>query len=476
MQPTNFEDTEPCYLSIYTLIRLHMDKILRVAVRPASSLNLLSQREIDGVMNADSHTQKIFRECALAVLNTGNDNDDATALINRHADFSICIAPEPRGIKLHIENAPASAFVNGKMIRGIQEHLFSALRDIVYTHHKISQQGRFDLESSEGITDAVFRILRNAGVVRPNLMPKLVICWGGHSISRLEYEYTKLVGYEMGLRGLNIGTGCGSGAMKGPMKGAVIGHGKQQIHDGRYLGITEPSIIASESPNPTVSELVILPDIEKRLEAFVRLSHAIIVFPGGAGTAEEVLYLLGLMMQPENADIAMPLIFAAPEESADYFQELNHFIVSTLGKEACQYYEIVIGQPSRVADLAMQGVDTVHRYRRKHQESYAYNWSMKIPLNFQQPFDPTHPNMSQLNLSTGLPKHALAAELRRAFSGIVAGNVKGESVKAVKLKGPFKLKGDKSLMIEMDNLLKKFVAQGRMNLQGKYNPCYKLES
>ena len=451
-----------------------MDKILRASVRPASSLNLLSQREIDGVMNADSHTQKIFRQCALAVLNTGNDSDDAVSLINKHADFNICIAPEPRGIKLHIENAPSSAFVNGKMIRGIQEHLFSALRDIVYTHHKISLQGRFDLDSSEGITDAVFRILRNAGVVRPNLMPNLVICWGGHSISRLEYEYTKVVGYEMGLRGLNIGTGCGIGAMKGPMKGAVIGHGKQQIDDGRYLGITEPGIIASESPNPSVSELVILPDIEKRLEAFVRLSHAIIVFPGGAGTAEEVLYLLGLMMQPENANIVMPLIFAAPEESASYFKDLNDFIIATLGEEACKHYTIVIGQPARVADLALQGVEKVHRYRRKHQESYAYNWSLKIPLNFQQPFDPTHDNMSQLNLSSNLPKHELAAELRRAFSGIVAGNVKAESVEAVRLEGPFKLQGDTKLMAEMDKLLHKFVEQGRMKLEGDYNPCYML--
>ena len=109
--------------------------------------------------------------------------------------------------------------------------------------------------------------------------PNLVVCWGGHSISRKEYEYTKLVGHEMGLRGLDICTGCGPGAMKGPMKGANIGHAKQRIKDGQYLGITEPGIIAAESPNPIVNDLVILPDIEKRLEAFVRTGHGIVVFP-----------------------------------------------------------------------------------------------------------------------------------------------------------------------------------------------------
>ena len=50
-----------------------------------------------------------------------------------------------------------------------------------------------------------------------------------------------------------------------------IGHAKQRIYNGQYLGITEPGIIASESPNPIVNDLVIMPDIEKRLEAFVRI-------------------------------------------------------------------------------------------------------------------------------------------------------------------------------------------------------------
>ncbi len=59
--------------------------------------------------------------------------------------------------------------------------------------------------------------------------------------------------------------------MKGPMKGAAIGHAKQQIVRRRYIGITEPGIIAAEAPNPIVNALVILPDIEKRLEAFVRV-------------------------------------------------------------------------------------------------------------------------------------------------------------------------------------------------------------
>jgi hypothetical protein len=51
---------------------------------------------------------------------------------------------------------------------------------------------------------------------------------------------------------------------------------------------------------------VIMPDIEKRLEAFVRLGHGIIVFPGGVGTAEEILYLLGPDAAPRQRHAAVP--------------------------------------------------------------------------------------------------------------------------------------------------------------------------
>ncbi|MFT6389461.1 MAG: putative Rossmann-fold nucleotide-binding protein [Cellvibrionaceae bacterium] len=426
-------------------------------------------------MNSESHTYELFRQCALAILNTDSEEENASVILEVFSDFKVRIIPESRGIKLEIINAPASAFVDGKMISGIREHLFSVLRDIVFTHHKMSMDGRFDVDSGDGITDAVFRVLRNAGVVKPNILPQLVICWGGHSIPRHEYDYTKYVGYELGLRGLSIGTGCGIGAMKGPMKGAVVGHGKQQIQNGRYIGITEPGIIASESPNPTVNELVILPDIEKRLEAFVRLAHGIIVFPGGAGTAEEVLYLLGLLMHPANQSIRIPLIFAASKTSAGYFNSLDRFIRFTLGDSAAQYYEMVLDQPDVVAQKIQKGIEKVHQHRRKHNESYAYNWQLQIPDSFQQPFEPTHKNMQQLRLHRNQQSYELAAELRRAFSGIVAGNVKADGIAHIKQHGPYQLNGDKELMDALDKLLISFVEQGRMKLKGTYTPCYKFK-
>lgn len=450
-----------------------MQKVNNARIRPLRSLELLSHHEIDGLMNSEEEVFRLFRDVALAVLNTDTKLDDASKLLADYSDFDIRVVPQSRGLKLEVYNAPASAFVDRKMIRGIQEHLFSALRDVVYTAHEISA-GKFDLETSDGITDAVFRILRNADIVRANQAPNLVVCWGGHSIRRVEYDYSKEVGYQLGLRGLNIATGCGIGAMKGPMKGAAVGHAKQQIRDGRYIGISEPGIIASESPNAIVNELVILPDIEKRLEAFVRLAHCIIVFPGGAGTAEEVLYILSLLMHPNNQQ-KFPLIFAAPPRSEQYFVGLDRFIRDTLGDEASDYYQIIIGQADEVARRARYAVEHVQRYRRRTQESYAFNWNLNVDLSLQRPFIPTHENMVGLNLDRSLPAHELASNLRCAFSGIVAGNVKAYGINQIAQHGPYQLRGDRVMSKALDELLAGFVAQKRMKLSSaKYRPCYEL--
>jgi predicted Rossmann-fold nucleotide-binding protein len=277
------------------------------------------------------------------------------------------------------------------------------------------------------------------------------------------------------LRGLDICTGCGPGAMKGPMKGATIGHAKQRFTGGRYLGITEPGIIAAESPNPIVNDLVIMPDIEKRLEAFVRVGHGIVVFPGGAGTAEEILYILGILLHPENAEIPFPLIFTGPETAREYFVQINEFIGLTLGEEAQRRYKIIVDDPDLVAREMQEGMKQVREYRKSRSDAYYFNWALRIDEEFQRPFAPTHENMRNLSLHKQQPVHVLAANLRRAFSGVVAGNVKEEGIRTIEKYGHFEIHGDKEIMGPMDALLASFVAQSRMKLAGKaYTPCYRV--
>ena len=445
-------------------------------ISPKTHLNVLSRTEVNKLLDtSQGGLYNLFRNCSLAVLNSGSNLDDGKELLERYASFDIRLLQEERGIKLELKNAPAIAFVDGKMIRGINEHLFAVLRDVIYVSDEISGNPNFDLNTRDGITNAVFHILRNAEILRPGFEPNLVVCWGGHSISRHEYDYTKEVGYQMGLRGLDICTGCGPGAMKGPMKGATIGHSKQRIRHGQYLGITEPGIIAAESPNPIVNNLVIMPDIEKRLEAFVRTGHGIVVFPGGVGTAEEILYILGILLHPDNSEMPFPLIFTGPETAADYFTEIDRFIAATLGKEAQDLYTIIINDPVKVARKMQEGINTVRDYRRMNDDAYYFNWMLKIDAAFQEPFTPNHENMRNLQLDNQLDHHHLAANLRRVFSGIVAGNVKDEGIRAIEQHGLFEIRGDNKIMALMDELLASFVEQHRMKLPGtEYKPCYRI--
>ncbi|MFC1602179.1 nucleotide 5'-monophosphate nucleosidase PpnN [Pseudomonadota bacterium] len=453
-----------------------MYDVANARITPDGRLDILAEVEVSKLLDtSQGGIYEIFRNCSLAVLNCGNSLDDGKELLERYKSFDIRVIQQARGVKLEVKNAPASAFVDGKMIKGISEHLFAVLRDVVYASDEIIDSPNFALDSPDGVTNAVFHILRNANIFKPRIKPNLVVCWGGHSISRKEYEYSKEVGHEMGLRGLDVCTGCGPGAMKGPMKGATIGHAKQRINDGHYIGITEPGIIAAESPNPIVNDLVILPDIEKRLEAFVRTGHGIVVFPGGAGTAEEILYILGILLHPENKDMPFPLVFTGPAGAKEYFKVIDQFIADTLGDEARKRYKIIIDDPAAAACEVLNGIKKVRKFRREKSDAYYFNWLLKIEREFQKTFAPTHENMLGLELHKNQESHLLAANLRRAFSGIVAGNVKDDGIRAIEQFGHFEIHGDKEIIGPMDNLLASFVSQHRMKLPGKvYKPCYRI--
>ena len=449
--------------------------VVDAQISPTGRLEVLSRAEAASLLDrGHGGLHELFRNCSLAVLNCGNDSDDGRELLERYASFDIHMIKRARGIKLDISGAPGSAFVDDKMIKGIQEHLFAVLRDVIFLGDEIRGNPRFDQKNPDGVTNTVFHILRNAGILQPMTNPNVVVCWGGHSINREEYEYTKRVGYQLGLRGMDICTGCGPGAMKGPMKGAAIGHAKQRI-TGRYLGFTEPGIIAAEPPNPIVNELVILPDIEKRLEAFVRAGHGIVVFPGGVGTAEEILYILGILLHPDNADLPFPLVFTGPRSAEEYFRRIDQFIGETLGPEAQQHYKIIIDDPESVARDLKAGLQQVRSFRKEKHDAYNFNWLLRIDSALQQRFRPTHENMRNLPLQKHQPSHMLAANLRRAFSGLVAGNVKADGIRAIEKHGCFEIHGEAAIMGPVDALLSSFVAQNRMKLSGKkYNPCYRI--
>ncbi|QIQ20391.1 nucleotide 5'-monophosphate nucleosidase PpnN [Zophobihabitans entericus] len=449
-------------------------------INPLGSMDLLSQIEVTMLKgSANSELYQLFRNCSLATLNAGSQTDDSKAILEKFKTFDINVLSRERGVKLELINPPETAFVDGKIIRSIQANLFAVLRDILFVNSQIAAVSgitNFNSNHSAYITNLVFSILRNANALHVGEEPNLIVCWGGHSINETEYYYARQVGLQLGLRELNICTGCGPGVMEAPMKGAAVGHAQQRYHESRFIGMTEPSIIAAEPPNALVNELLIMPDIEKRLEAFVRMAHGVVIFPGGPGTAEELLYVLGILLNPENHHLVFPLVLTGPKESREYFDALDSFICNTLGEEARKHYQIIIDDPEEVARVMVKGVSAVKASRLATSDAYGFNWLLKIDEALQHPFEPTHENMAALDLHKDQPVDALAAALRRAFSGIVAGNVKESGMKEIEANGPYKLHGDPALMAQLDKLLRSFVEQDRMKLPGStaYKPCYEI--
>jgi hypothetical protein len=184
--------------------------------------------------------------------------------------------------------------------------------------------------------------------------------------------------------------------------------------------------------------------------------------------------MLGILLLPKNKGIPFPLIFTGPKNSASYFEQIDRFLRLALGDEIATHYKIIIDDPAAVAHAMVTGIDKVRNHRLDNKDAFFFNWALDIPLPFQQPFRPTHEAMAGLALHRDRPRHELAADLRRAFSGIVAGNVKEEGVRAIEQFGPFVIDGEPEIMRALDDLLKAFVEQHRMKLPGgtAYEPCY----
>ena len=365
------------------------------------------------------------------------------------------------------------------MIRGIKEHLFAVLRDIVYIHDAILGSDRFDLDDPASITNAVYHILRNARDARPQgpARPRRVL---GRPLDRARANTTtpSRSATSSACAALNVCTGCGPGAMKGPMKGATIGHAKQRIRDGRYIGMTEPGIIAAEPPNPIVNQLVIMPDIEKRLEAFVRLRHGIVVFPGGAGTAEEILYLLGILLDPgERGPAAAARLHRPAVGRASTSGSIDRFIGATLGADGAEALQDHHRRPGRRRRAKMlRGLDAVRELPpARKSDAYNYNWLLQHPAGVPAAVRADarsdgaaraagatcRPTCSPRICAARSPASSPATSRNRAF-------MRSRST------GRSRCTATAEIMRLLDELLAAFVAQQRMKLAGEYRPCYRL--
>ena len=85
--------------------------------------------------------------------------------------------------------------------------------------------------------------------------------------------------------------------------------------------------------------------------------------------------------------------------------------------------------------------------------------------------------MGALNLHFDQSAVDLCYEIRRAFSGIVAGTIKEQGQREVARLGPFQISGDQSVVDQLGNLLDQFVRQKRLKVAAQnYRPCYEVKA
>ena len=140
--------------------------VVDARIYPAGLLATLSRAEVERLHDASrGDLAALLRRCSLAVLNSGNQGDDAEALLEEYASFDIAVQQFNRGIRVELQNAPGTAFVDGEMIEGIRELLSAVIRDLVYYDSELKNHPDHCAGSGQAMTNGVFEMLRNAHVI-----------------------------------------------------------------------------------------------------------------------------------------------------------------------------------------------------------------------------------------------------------------------------------------------------------------------
>lgn len=102
-------------------------------------------------------------------------------------------------------------------------------------------------------------------------------------------------GYRLGKMLAEAGFGCISGAGNSGVMGSVVSGASE--NGGWSGGSNVPHIIELEGLPPGINCFWPRPDIYLRMEVMIQRSAAFVIFPGGAGTLQELLALLILHQQ-----------------------------------------------------------------------------------------------------------------------------------------------------------------------------------
>lgn len=405
-------------------------------------------------------------------------------LEEHNPNFDLELKGHHSNLRVVLKGVPETKLVNGRLIRVKELQIMAGIRDLLF-----SRLMPPDGQSSAAITEHVFNFVRNAGLLTRDDHARnpygRVMIQGGHHIPQVESVHHKRLGFGMGLLGLEGVTGSGPGCMEDPFKGALRGYTMMHL-PRKFIGITEDGIISGEPCNDYIDYLIVFPDIEKRLEAFVRMSRAGLMLPGGVGTLEEILTILWIKTHPKNRGLHFPLYFCQPVQSGEYFKNILDFLKLCFGIDFIEAghlrYFLSDGlakdkselDPRRVAfELWDEMEDNAEHFTKENHDEREtwgplWNWDVFFPESLQKPLAITHEFVESLRFERGMPMEDLFFSLRSLCSAIVETNVRDRTL--LERKGPFKIKGDPVILQAVDVLFQGFARDQRMGSREYHCP------
>ena len=199
--------------------------------------------------------------------------------------------------------------------------------------------------------------------------------------------------------------------------------------------------------------------MEKRLQAFVRMAHTIIVFPGG-GDGGRRFSICSVSCSARRIPRKRCRSFSRARRRAEVLRAMLAFSARRSGplhNSATRWFSAIRPPSPR----KWHGPETRARARAADDNAYFFNWGLDIGLEFQKPFEATHESMRALELKRDQPAHSLAFN----FAAPSRASSRATCVRPVSLASrtrPFELRGDPKIIAALGNLLQDFVTEPRM--------------
>ncbi|MBF0288957.1 MAG: DUF3412 domain-containing protein [SAR324 cluster bacterium] len=468
-------------------------KALKIPIKEKILGSPLTSKLADHIASAISNGDQTLKDCLASVIETHNYGDNKQRLRDEFGGMNIQAIQSNRkdGVKLYLlcENIPEDALFDCQNLTPAQFQQFSSIvRDLLVPLGKKGKNksaGLSESRQSEETSKWIKYFVARSGLLERRKREVVSFVWGGHSLPTDyigefdEYRFAEKIGYFNTLintrksknqkqnRPAEDITGSGPGIMKAPFKGSLQAfHELQQKLNRFFIGFTESAIMSAEKPNKLIDRLIIFPDIEKRMEAFIRAAHRGRVHPGGIGTLEEIMMFFSIKVHEKNRDSVYPLDFVE-RPGGKYFSYLDNYLKTCFKDELTESYQLFNHILPR--DYAIY----VRETNKLIDRSRLWNDDLYVPASLQKPLKPDFKFVESIELRRDLGSAKLLENLRAFFSALVTFNIKQpEILEPWKEERPL-LHGDKKIVNATDQLIQWMASQGRMKIEGEFVKPYR---